>query len=58
MRKLQTIVFASVVAAALYATAGTAWARSESGQRGTAWTDAGAATSWADPSGATFDSGF
>lgn len=58
MRKLKTIFVASVVAASLYAAAGTAWARSESGQRGTAWTHAGSATSWADPSGATFDSGF
>ncbi len=39
MRKLKTILVASVVVASLYAASGTAWARTESGQRGTAWTD-------------------
>ena len=58
MRKLKTIFVASVVVASLYAAAGTAWARNESGQRGTAWTDAGTATSWSDPSRASFDFGF
>jgi hypothetical protein len=37
MRKLKTILIASLVAASLYAAAGTAWARSDV-QRGTAWT--------------------
>jgi hypothetical protein len=41
MRKLKTILVASLVAASLYASAGTAWARSEQVQRGTSWTDAG-----------------
>ncbi len=58
MRKLKTIFVPSVVAASLYAAAGTAWARSESGQRGTAWTGAGAETSWGDPDRASFDFGF
>jgi hypothetical protein len=40
MRKLKTILIASLVAASLYAAAGTAWARSDV-QRGTAWTDEG-----------------
>jgi len=39
MRKLKTILVAAVVVASLYAASGTAWARTESGQRGTAWTD-------------------
>jgi hypothetical protein len=39
MRKLKTILFAFMVAASLFATAGTAWARSDGLQRGTAWTD-------------------
>jgi hypothetical protein len=39
MRKLRTILVASMVAASLYAAAGTAWARSDAGLRGTAWTD-------------------
>jgi hypothetical protein len=39
MRTLRTILVASVVAASLYAAAGTAWARSDSGHRGTSWTD-------------------
>ena len=39
MRKLKTILVASIVAASLCAAAGTTWARSETGQRGTAWTD-------------------
>ena len=41
MRKLETILVACVVAASLYAAAGTAWARSDVIQRGTSWTDAG-----------------
>ena len=43
MRKLKTILVASVVAASLFAAAGTAWARSDSLQSGTAWTDASGA---------------
>lgn len=39
MRKLQTILVMSVMAASLFAAAGTAWARSDTVQRGTAWTD-------------------
>jgi len=39
MRKLKTILVASLVAASLYATAGTTWARSDVVQRGTSWTD-------------------
>jgi hypothetical protein len=44
MRKLKTILVASLVAAWLCAAAGTAWARSEVPQRGTSWTDLGDAT--------------
>ena len=39
MRKLQTVLVALVMVASLYAAAGTAWARSESSNRGTAWTN-------------------
>ncbi len=39
MRKLKTILVAFMVAASLFATAGTAWARSDALQRGTAWMD-------------------
>lgn len=39
MRKLQTILVTLVMVASLHAAAGTAWARSESSTRGTAWTD-------------------
>jgi hypothetical protein len=39
MRKLKTILVASLVAASLYAGAGTAWAKSDMGHRGTSWTD-------------------
>jgi hypothetical protein len=38
MRKFNAILVASLVAASLYAAAGTAWARSEVSQRGTSWT--------------------
>jgi hypothetical protein len=41
MRKLKTMLVACMVAASLYAAAGTAWARSVEFQRGTSWTDAG-----------------
>jgi hypothetical protein len=39
MRKLKTILVASLVVASLYAATGTAWARTDPGQRGTSWTD-------------------
>lgn len=39
MRKLKTILIASLVAASLCAAAGTAWAKSDVGQRGTSWTE-------------------
>jgi hypothetical protein len=56
MRKLKTIFAASVVAASLYAAAGTAWAQSESGQRGTSWTSAeGGATVWDGPVGVSWE---
>ena len=41
MRKLKTMLVTCVVAASLYAGAGTAWARSVELQSGTSWTDAG-----------------
>jgi hypothetical protein len=41
MQKLKTILVASVVAASLFAAAGTARAQTDSGQRGTSWTAAG-----------------
>ena len=41
MRRMRAIFVASIVVASLYAAAGTAWARSDSVQRGTAWTQDG-----------------
>ena len=41
MRKAKTILVAFMMAASLYAAAGTAWAHSDSGLRGTSWTDGG-----------------
>ena len=55
MRKLKTILVASVMVASLYAAAGTAWARSESGQRGTAWTSDGGSTLLGGPGGASWE---
>jgi hypothetical protein len=55
MRKFKTILVASMVAASLYAMAGTAWARSESVHRGTAWTDTGGLMLSGDPSGVTWE---
>jgi len=55
MRKLKTVLVASVVLASLYAATGTAWARSESIQRGTAWTDLGGPTLSGDPSGVSWE---
>jgi hypothetical protein len=55
MRKLKTILVASMVAASLYAAAGTAWARSESVHRGTAWTDEDGATVLDGPIGVSWE---
>ncbi len=55
MRRLRTTLIASLVAASLYATAGTAWARSESTQRGTSWTDADGQAVLGDPSGFSWE---
>ena len=55
MRKLRTILVASMVAASLYAAAGTAWARSESVYRGTAWTDADGTTVLDGPIGVSWE---
>ena len=55
MRKLKTILVTTVMIASLYAAAGTAWARSESVQRGTAWTDADGPTLSGGPSGVTWE---
>ncbi|HEY8825461.1 MAG TPA: hypothetical protein VIP07_11295 [Candidatus Limnocylindria bacterium] len=59
MRKLKTILVASLVVASLYTATGTAWAQSESGQRGTAWTSDGGSTILGGPGGASWElSGF
>ena len=55
MQKLKSILVASVVAASLFAAAGTAWAQSESGQPGTSWTDADGASVWDGPTGASWE---
>ena len=55
MRKLKTILVASVVAASLYAAAGTAWARSESLPRGTSWTDFDGMTLPSQPGGVSWE---
>ncbi len=56
MRKLKTILVASIVVASLYAATGTAWARSETGQRGTAWTDdVESTTVWDGPIGVSWE---
>jgi hypothetical protein len=55
MRKLKTILVMAVMVASLYAAAGTAWARSDSGQRGTAWTDGDGLTLSGDPSGVSWE---
>jgi hypothetical protein len=55
MRKLKTILVASVVVASLYAAAGTAWARSDTLQRGTSWTDADGMTLPSQPSGVSWE---
>jgi hypothetical protein len=40
MRRVRTILVVSMMVASFYMAAGTAWARSDALQRGTAWTDA------------------
>jgi hypothetical protein len=55
MRKLKVILVATMVVASLYAAAGTAWARSDSGQRGTAWTDTDGPALSGGPSGASWE---
>ena len=57
MRKMKTIVVASLVAASLYAAAGTAWARSESLGRGTSWTDLDGSMGFAEPAGVSWEGG-
>jgi hypothetical protein len=54
MRRLKTILVASVVVASLYAAAGTAWAR-ESGGLGTSWTDVEEFTVWDGPIGVSWE---
>jgi hypothetical protein len=55
MRKLKTVLIASLVAASLYASAGTAWARTEGLQRGTAWTDVEDTTVVDEPVGVSWE---
>jgi len=56
MRKLKTILVASIVVASLYAATGMASARSETGQRGTAWTDdVESTTVWDGPIGVSWE---
>ena len=55
MRKLKTILVAAVVVASLYAASGTAWARTESGQRGTAWTDVEDTNVLSGPAGVSWE---
>jgi hypothetical protein len=55
MRKFKTILVASIVAASFYAAAGTAWARSESVHRGTAWTDGDGVTLLSEPGGISWE---
>jgi hypothetical protein len=54
MRKLKTILVACVVASSLFAAAGTAWARTDSLERGTSWTDE-AWIEWEDPGGVSWE---
>lgn len=54
---MKTILVASLVAASLYAAAGTAWARSESLGRGTSWTDVDGSTGFAVPTGVSWEGG-
>ena len=55
MRKLQTVMVALVMVASLHAAAGTAWARSESSTRGTAWTDVDGQALPEEPTGVTWE---
>jgi len=55
MRKLKTILVAFVVVASLYAATGTAWARSDSVVRGTAWTDADGGLVFDEPVGISWE---
>jgi len=58
MRKLQTVLVATVMVASLYAAAGTAWARSDVVQRGTSWTDAGDVAGSDSDLGVSWELGF
>jgi hypothetical protein len=55
MRTLKTMLIAAVVVASLYVAAGTAWARSDTLQRGTSWTEADAMTSPSEPGGVSWE---
>jgi hypothetical protein len=55
MRKLKKILVAAVVVASLYAAAGTAWARSDTLQRGTSWTEADGMTVPSEPGGVSWE---
>jgi len=55
MRKFKTILVASLVIASLYSTTGTAWARSTSLQRGTAWTESSGSSLIGDPGGVSWE---
>ena len=56
MRKLKTMLVACMVAASLYAAAGTAVARSASLERGTSWTDVDGFTGLVEPAGVSWES--
>ena len=56
MRMMKAILVASLVIASVHAAAGTAWARSESLQRGTAWTSGdGGASLVSGPGGVSWE---
>jgi hypothetical protein len=55
MRNLKKILVAAVVVASLYAAAGTAWARSDTPQRGTSWTEADGLTLPSEPGGVSWE---
>jgi hypothetical protein len=55
MRKSKTVLVGLVMALSLYAATGTAWARSESTNRGTAWTDVDGQALPSEPSGVTWE---
>jgi hypothetical protein len=52
---VKTIFVAAVMAASLFAAAGTAWARSEMVQCGTAWTEAEAPLTSSEPNGVSWE---